>query len=194
MARPRQFDEQQTLQAVTQLFWDKGYEGTSLSDLCGATQLNRPSLYGAFGNKEAIFLKCLEAYREKEFPRILEGIDVEKTPLAKIRRIINNYSGFLTDCSQPCGCLVVSCQHHRNILPPSVKGYLERLHDDFVGFLEGLLLGAVANGELPSDTNAKDAALSLVSELYGLVILSSLDRSKVPMVGGQIANRWNECP
>lgn len=186
MARPRQFDEQQILQAVTQLFWDKGYADTSLSDLCEATNLNRPSLYGAFGNKEQIFLKCLEAYREREFPRIMEGVDGEATALAKIRRIICNYSNFLSDCNQPCGCLVVSCQHHRNILPQGIQCNLERIHDDFVSLLEKFFQEAVSSGEMAGSPNPKEAATALVTQLYGLVILSSLDREKVPMVAKQI--------
>ena len=186
MPRPRQFDEQEILQKVTQLFWVKGYAETSLSDLCEATKLNRPSLYGAFGNKETIFLKCLEAYREKEFPKIMEGVEEECGPLAKIHRIISNYSDFLSDCSQPCGCLAVACQHHRNILPECVQGYLEKIHTDFVGFFEKLFDQAIQAGELPKDTDARNAAISLVSQLYGLVILSSLERSNVTIVAQEL--------
>ena len=186
MARPRQFDEQQILQKVTQLFWDKGYAETSLSDLCAATKLNRPSLYGAFGNKETIFLKCLEAYRENEFPKILEGVQIEKRGLAKIRRMIRNYSAFLTDCSQPCGCLVVSCQHHRNALPECVQSYLEKIHADFIGMIEQHFQEAIEAGELPDDTDAHHAATCLVAQLYGLVVLSSLERASVPAVAEEI--------
>jgi len=189
MARPRQFDEEEILQKVTQLFWDKGYAETSLSDLCEATKLNRPSLYGAFGNKETIFLKCLEAYREKEFPKIMDGVDEESRPLEKIRRIIRNYSEFLSDCSQPCGCLVVACQHQRNILPECVQSYLEKIHADFVGLFEELLTDAIEAGELPKVTDVRNAAVSLVSQLYGLVILSSLERAKVPAVAQLSSDR-----
>lgn len=190
MARPRQFDEEEILQKVTQLFWDKGYAETSLSDLCEATKLNRPSLYGAFGNKETIFLKCLEAYRDKEFPKIMEGVEEESGPLAKVHRIIYNYSAFLSDSSQPCGCLVVACQHHRNILPECVQNYLESIHSDFVGFFEQLFGDAIKAGELPQETDAGNMAIGLVSQLYGLVILSSLEREKVPMVAQQILSTY----
>ena len=187
MARPRQFDKEETLQKVTQLFWDKGYAETSLSDLCEATKLNRPSLYGAFGNKETIFLKCLEAYREKEFPKIMDGVEEESSSLSKIRRIIRNYSTFLSDCSQPCGCLVVACQHQRNILPECVQSYLEAIHEEFVALFERLFGQVIQAGELPMDTDARNAAVSLVSQLYGLVILSSLDRGSVVGVAQKIA-------
>lgn len=189
MARPRQFDKEETLQKVTQLFWDKGYAETSLSDLCEATKLNRPSLYGAFGNKETIFLKCLEAYREKEFPKIMEGLEEESYPLAKIRRIISNYSTFLSDCSQPCGCLVVACQHQRNILPESVRSYLEKIHADFVRLFEKLFAEAIETGDLPEESDARNAAVSLVAQLYGLVILSSLERGKVSEVALLISHK-----
>jgi AcrR family transcriptional regulator len=62
MGRPRSFDIEKALDQALQVFWHKGYEGTSLSDLTEAMGINRPSLYAAFGNKEALFRKALDRY------------------------------------------------------------------------------------------------------------------------------------
>src|SRR5687768_2471443 len=62
--RPRAFDEQAALEAALGVFWRKGYEGASLSDLTEAMGINRPSLYAAFGNKEALFRRVLERYAQ----------------------------------------------------------------------------------------------------------------------------------
>ena len=62
--RPRGFDAAAALDAALQVFWRKGYEGATLPDLTDAMGINRPSLYAAFGNKEALFRKVLERYAE----------------------------------------------------------------------------------------------------------------------------------
>ena len=62
--RPRSYDPEQALQQIMEAFWKTGYSGTSLDDLSAATGLNRPSLYAAFGDKRAIYLKALAHYRQ----------------------------------------------------------------------------------------------------------------------------------
>src|SRR6202521_2375322 len=62
LGRPRSFDIDGALDRALQVFWRKGYEGTSLSDLTKAVGVNRPSLYAAFGDKEALFRKALHRY------------------------------------------------------------------------------------------------------------------------------------
>ena len=62
MARPREFDEDEVLQAALRVFWEKGYEGTSLGDLQEAMGLTKSSLYKAFGGKEALFWRVVERY------------------------------------------------------------------------------------------------------------------------------------
>ena len=63
MARPREFDEDEVLQAALRLFWGKGYQGTSLDDLMAAMRLTKSSLYKAFGSKEALFWHVVERYQ-----------------------------------------------------------------------------------------------------------------------------------
>src|ERR1700747_2087986 len=62
VGRPRAFDVQHALDQALKVFWRKGYEGASLPDLTRAMGINRPSLYAAFGNKEALFRKALARY------------------------------------------------------------------------------------------------------------------------------------
>ena len=64
MGRHREFDVETVLDAALCVFWRKGYEGASLSDLTRAMGINPPSLYAAFGNKEGLFRKVLDRYNE----------------------------------------------------------------------------------------------------------------------------------
>lgn len=66
MARPRAFDEEKVLNAIKNVFWQHGYEGASYPDLIEASGLHKGSLYAAFGDKRALYIKALEAYDEKE--------------------------------------------------------------------------------------------------------------------------------
>src|SRR5690242_20201777 len=61
--RPRAFDSDAALDRAMEVFWSKGYEGTSMSDLTQAMGINRPSLYAAFGDKESLFRRAIERYR-----------------------------------------------------------------------------------------------------------------------------------
>ena len=65
MGRPRAFDVDKALDRALEVFWRKGYEGTSLPDLTEAMGINRPSLYAAFGNKESLFRKVLQRYTDE---------------------------------------------------------------------------------------------------------------------------------
>jgi TetR/AcrR family transcriptional repressor of nem operon len=73
MARPRQFEEIQVIEKLMKVFWDKGYEATSMQDLVDASGLLKGSLYGAFGDKRALYLAALRHY---DRTRIQAGIDM----------------------------------------------------------------------------------------------------------------------
>ena len=62
--RPREFDYEKALDQAMRVFWEKGYEGTSLPDLTQAMGINRPSLYASFGNKEELYKKALNRYAQ----------------------------------------------------------------------------------------------------------------------------------
>src|SRR5262245_58277203 len=70
MARPREFDPDAVLDQAMHVFWAKGYEATSLSDLCDATELNRSSLYASFGDKRALFLETINRYGDSAVARV----------------------------------------------------------------------------------------------------------------------------
>src|SRR5271170_6010642 len=70
MARPREFNVDTAVNRAMQTFWSKGYEATSLDDLCGATGLSRSSLYATFGSKRDLLLRSVDRYVELRTPYI----------------------------------------------------------------------------------------------------------------------------
>src|ERR1700693_4126605 len=104
--RPRSFDLDQALDRALQVFWRKGYEGTSLADLTGAIGINRPSLYAAFGDKETLFRKALDRYAEGPAAYVREALK-QPTARAVTEQLLRGTTDLLTDTHHPSGCLVV---------------------------------------------------------------------------------------
>src|SRR5438046_8377791 len=100
--RPRGFDADEALDCALRVFWEKGYEGTSLSDLTGAMGINRPSLYAAFGNKEALFQKALDRYVDGPASFVLEALN-ESTARAVAERLLHESADMQADPCHPRG-------------------------------------------------------------------------------------------
>ena len=81
MARTKQFDETQALVSAMRVFWEKGYEGTSIHDLEQAMGLNRTSIYNTFGNKRAIFNRVMSCYKESVMASLFAALDTYIGPI-----------------------------------------------------------------------------------------------------------------
>lgn len=96
IGRPREFDVNKALDRALKVFWRKGYEGASLPDLTRAMGINRPSLYAAFGNKEALFRKALDRYAAVSAGHIREALN-EPTARAVVERLLLGTAELLTN-------------------------------------------------------------------------------------------------
>lgn len=109
MARPREFDTDSALESAMQTFWSKGFEATSVDDLCESTGLGRSSLYAAFGDKRALYLRALDRYEEDAARRVAAAL---AGPLP-IRKSIAGFLNRLIDdiVSGPGrrGCFIGNC-------------------------------------------------------------------------------------
>src|SRR5262245_63600804 len=100
LGRPRAFDRDQALERALDVFWRKGYEGASLSDLTEAMGINPPSLYAAFGNKEELFGEALNRYMERHAEVLREVLARPKARDA-IEALLTCTADALTDKSTP---------------------------------------------------------------------------------------------
>ncbi|MFD7430362.1 TetR/AcrR family transcriptional regulator [Streptomyces sp. NPDC059818] len=106
VGRPRIFDMEAVLEAAMLLFWEQGYEGTSLAQLRGATGLSSASLYGAFGSKEGLFEKAVEHYIAGPGSVTDVVADEAESPREAIARLLHGSINMQTDASHPRGCLI----------------------------------------------------------------------------------------
>jgi len=104
--RPREFDVDDALAAALRVFWSKGYEGASLTDLTGAMGITRPSLYAAFGNKEALFRKALDLYEQEKLAYMRAALEAPTAKGVAERLLRGALASQCSDC-EPKGCLGV---------------------------------------------------------------------------------------
>lgn len=137
MGRPRSFDTQEVVEAATHVFWEKGYAGTAIEDLERRTTLNRSSLYWAFGSKEGLFLRTLDAYLNGFIAPRLAPMEQEG---ADTRAIEGFFVGLAQhfradDVSARRGCLVVNSiaefEGRGNKLGNQARAFRDRLDRAF---------------------------------------------------------------
>ncbi|HTI86589.1 MAG TPA: TetR/AcrR family transcriptional regulator [Alphaproteobacteria bacterium] len=107
VGRPRAFDREEALDKALEVFWRQGYEATSIAELTKAMGINPPSLYAAFGNKEALFRQALDRYVEKGSVRIREAM-AQPTARAAVEKLLRDGADRLTDPTCPHSCMLVT--------------------------------------------------------------------------------------
>ena len=157
LGRPRAFDRDQALELALDVFWRKGYEGASLSDLTEAMGINPPSLYAAFGNKEALFCTALDRYMERH-EEVLREVLARPKARDAIAALLNRSAESLTDKSTPPGCLLVHGIAGAGDHAKCIRDELCKRRAANEKMIRKRLKRAKAEGDLPTD--ADPAALS----------------------------------
>ncbi|NKW84912.1 TetR/AcrR family transcriptional regulator [Bacillus cereus] len=171
MARLREFDEEKALDAAMQLFWEKGYTATSLSDLTAKMEIQKPSLYSAFGDKEGLFEAALRRYTNLHAANIRTKLQNEQSVKEAIRTFFENMveEEYKIEFSKGCFCIntMVELAPHNEkfeVLTREHQMYLTVVFQEFI-------TKGIQSGELQSNLNAKAVAQTLVTSLIGLTVL-----------------------
>jgi AcrR family transcriptional regulator len=168
MARPREFDEGKVIENVMAVFWDKGYEATTMQDLVKASGLLKGSLYGAFGDKQALYLAALRHYNRT---RIQAGIDVlnDETSLArqKIARLFDNVIESTKRGLFGGGCLLCNASLEKAITDKQVKNEIKTT----IRRLKVAIIDALKKDGVNEDQAASLAAF-IVSAYFGTRVLA----------------------
>ncbi|UUZ94526.1 TetR/AcrR family transcriptional regulator [Paenibacillus sp. P25] len=90
MVRKREFDEDQALDSALKLFWQKGYEATSLSDLTSGMGIQRPSIYAAFGDKKELFEAALRKYTRTHASEVRAKLQSSSSVKEAFRRLFES--------------------------------------------------------------------------------------------------------
>ena len=178
MARPKAYLRDEALQKMTELFWQKGYHATTLSDLERATGVGRKSLQNDFGGKEEMFAQALGHYLQiKAKP---DGAALAQSPpspenIRRFFRAIRYREG------NEWGCLLALTIVEHESTPPAAGKLARGVYLELeAAFLENLL-PAVTDGRLASRSEAKKLAAFFLSTLHGIIVNGRAGRSNADL-------------
>jgi AcrR family transcriptional regulator len=180
MGRPRDFNVDEALDRALAVFWRKGYEGASLSDLTRAMRINRPSLYAAFGNKEALFRKVLDRYAEGPAAYFREAL-AEPTAGAVVERLWRTAIDRLTDPRSPRGCLMVQSALACGDEAEPARREVAARRAAVVVALRERFARAVAEGDLPALAAPAALARYVAAVNHGMAIQAADGASREEM-------------
>lgn len=155
--RPRTFDADAALDRAVDLFWQQGYEGTTISELTAAMGVNKPSLYAVFGSKEELFQQVVRRYAERELAYFGDAL-AQPTALKVVRDYLSRNAVALTRSDRPRGCLSIQGGLSSNPANSAVTQFLasSRLAGEHA--LAERLTQARTDGDVPAE--ADPAALA----------------------------------
>ena len=172
--RPREFDLDQTIERAMQVFWTRGYQGTSLPDLMGATKLSRGSLYAAFGDKHGLFLLALDRYIAQALERLDDELASGQKALVGLKACMDGYVARTEGAGGKRGCLVVATAMELAAKDQEVA----RRIACFFGAMEARLVKALKRaqeeGDLDQSVSPAAAAHVIVCFLEGLRVVRKI--------------------
>ena len=174
MAGKKQFDVEVVLDAAMIQFWRAGYADTSLDDLTGATGLNRSSIYSSFGDKDSLYLRCLDRYATRygaRFDQALSGASTD--PLRAVRAFFDVTLQRIADPDVPDGCLVAQTAMATPVLSPAIAARAS----EALGFQHARLRTALNAAKMP-EIDAEDFAVHLAAVNQSLAVMSRAGASE----------------
>lgn len=191
MGRNREFDVDQALDAALCVFWRKGYEGVSYTDLTQATGVERPALYSAFGNKEALFRRVLARYYEHYldfFPAALEL----PTSWEVVAHILRSAAELHTRYPDRRGCLGVHGALAGSDDAEPIRRALIDARAEGEASLRDRLERAKQEGDLPETANAAALAAFVLAVLHGMAVQAKagFSRDMLEAIAEQALSTW----
>ena len=145
--RPRTFDRDQALRDALDVFWERGYQGASLTSLTGAMGIGAPSLYAAFGSKAQLFQEATDLYLAEDAGEPTRLLASGETARASIEAMLRSNADLFTREDEPAGCMLTRAVSTCPDDDPELAAYLDRSVEQRIHDIEVRLERGVADGE-----------------------------------------------
>lgn len=178
MARQLEFNRGEVLQRAMELFWEKGYEATSINELLERTGIKRQSLYNTFGDKHALYLEALERYRSGE-GRVTISPIFEQGPIReRLRRMYQNAieEAFCDPARK--GCFIANATLELGTRDKATGDFISNNLAGSEELFTAVLTDAQVRGEIVEDRDPRALARHFINSLYGLRVLSKATQSR----------------
>lgn len=183
--RPRAYDPQTALRQALGVFWNTGYSAASLDSIASAAGMNRPSLYAAFGDKHAIYIKALDQYWETAHMAMQDAL-TDRT-LTLEQALTRFYEGqlaiYFSGDGQPRGCFAIGTATTEAVEDPEIRQVLSQRLSQLDADLRARLHLAVDSGELGSDVDLTALAVLASSFLHSISIRARAGKSREELTG-----------
>jgi AcrR family transcriptional regulator len=192
--RPRAFDRTRALHRAMEVFWQRGYDGASMSDLTSAMGINSPSLYAAFGCKEQLFREAVAHYNETEGAAAATALRELLTARDAIAEVLRHNVDAFTDPDKPRGCMIVLAVTTSTDRSQPVHDHLAEwrlaAEEDFRHRIER----GIADGDVPASANAATIAAFYNAVNHGMALQArdGADRAKLSAVAEAAISAWDE--
>lgn len=180
MARPRQFDFEVALRSALILFWEKGFDGVSLTDLAAAMGIVRPSLQAAYGSKEELYCKAIELYGREAMAFVVDALR-GKTAADVCRLFLLGYCDLLSDPNTPKGCFMIKSLVSNGEGAPIAQAESVARQKGYETLLEQRFRRAQADGDLAPDIDARALAEYLIAIANGLALRGEMGAGRTDL-------------
>ncbi|WP_326823106.1 TetR/AcrR family transcriptional regulator [Streptosporangium sp. NBC_01756] len=171
MARTKEFDPDAALQKALELFWERGYEATSMADLVQHLGIARASIYATFGGKHDLYLKAFERYLQTRDPHVVEVLSQPGPALPAVRALVETYAEESLRDEHRRGCMVVNAAVELMPRDPQIARKVEASWDTLETALTSALTRARAQGEISDDRDPHALARFLLVMMQGIRVL-----------------------
>jgi len=178
MARPKKFDEAETLQKALKVFWKKGYSGTSMSDLVSAMAINAPSLYDTYGDKHKLFMASLNSYLGSQLDW-MRSLSEQTIPVKEIiGTLLKALVADTLNDPERKGCFMVNTVTELANQDEQVLKVAIQNEKDVRSILAALIVKGQQSGEISTAHNAEILAMYLFTTIMGVRIVASTNFDK----------------
>lgn len=182
MPRVKQFNEEQVLEKAMEVFWKKGYNGSSMQELVDGMGINRASIYDTFGSKEELFERAFEIYREKNLARIRNFLFSQQPVQHGLLLMFEKAIDQAIQDPDTKGCFVVNATTEMVKPDCTITSMLNKNRIDFEIIFYEYLREGVSRGELGAEKDLKSIAALIYTLYSGIMVLAKVNQNKADLM------------